>query len=244
MSTRTRPPELDEERYRRRTSPPSKRRRPPAGPVRTFGPLALGGAILAGLLIGFLIGGRGGDTKTVTAVKTVTAPATTAAGGAAPSGAASRATIALAVLNGSGVDGLAGQTADQAKSLGYTQVTEGNAPPRSGPSVVYYRGSAQAEARQVADDLGIVSDPKRLPASGELAGAAPPDARVVAVLGSDAESANSVLEGGADATSTDAGAADATSTDATGADATSTDATGADATSTDAGAADATSTAP
>ena len=162
MSTRTRPPELDEERYRRRTAPPSKRRRPPAGPVRTFGPLALGGAILAGLLIGFLIGGSGGDTKTVTAVKTVTAPsATTAADGTAPSGAASRATIALAVLNGSGVDGLAGQTAAQAKTLGYTQVTEGNAPPRTGPSIVYYRGSGQAEARQVADDLGIAAAPKR-----------------------------------------------------------------------------------
>jgi LytR cell envelope-related transcriptional attenuator len=179
VSTRTRPPLRERPEGARRPRDPA-RTRPRSSPARTFGLPVLGGALLLGLLVGFLARG-GGETKTVTSVKTVTAKAAAPAPDAA-SGAASRPTIALAVLNGSGESGLAASTAETAKGLGYTTVSEGNAPSQVGESHVYFRAGAAAQARQVAQDLSLPA-PTRLPAGGELEGAAPADARVVAVLG-------------------------------------------------------------
>ena len=89
-------------------------------------------------------------------------------------------TIALAVLNGSGEAGLAGTTAEQARSLGYEDVTEGNAPTPAQADRVLFRQGAEAQARQVATDLSL---PDPLPAAGDEAAATEPGADVIVVLG-------------------------------------------------------------
>jgi hypothetical protein len=87
------------------------------------------------------------------------------------------------VLNGSGVTGLAGQTATRAESLGYTGVSAGNAAPRTGPSVVYFRPGGQLAARRVAQDLGYALTQAQPLADEALVSEAPADAQVILVLG-------------------------------------------------------------
>lgn len=182
MSSRTRPPDLDldwEEPTR-----PVRRRRPPAPPprqMRRFGLPIVGAALFVGLVVGYLVSAGSGGTTTVTETTTVTAPAATPAPVAA-SGQASRAGIALVVLNGSDEAGLAGRTAEEARTLGYEEVTEGNAPvPETTDRVLYQRGAA-AEGRQVADDLGL-PDPTRLAPTDPIADAVDPSAQVIVALG-------------------------------------------------------------
>lgn len=117
---------------------------------------------------------------TTTGGATTTAPGTTS--GAAQPPPPDRSAIKLAVLNGTGVTGRAGQTASQAESLGYQGVVAGNAPTSTDPSIVYYRAGQQSAAERVARDLEV-TQVRALPASGSLATAAPADAQVVLVLG-------------------------------------------------------------
>ena len=138
-------------------------------------------ALFIGLVVGYLVSSGSAGTTTVTETTTVTAPAATPPPAAA-SGPGSRAGIALVVLNGSDEAGLAGRTAEQARSLGYEDVTEGNAPaPEAADRVVFQRGAA-AQARQVADDLGL-PDPVRMPTGDPLADVAGPAAQVIVTLG-------------------------------------------------------------
>jgi hypothetical protein len=182
VSSRTRPPDLDldwEEPTR-----PVRRRRPPAPPprqLRRFGLPVVGAALFIGLVVGYLVSSGSAGTTTVTETRTVSAPAATPPPAAA-SGPASRASIALVVLNGSDEAGLAGRTAEEARTLGYEEVTEGNAPaPEATDRVLYQRGAA-AEARQVADDLGL-PDPVRLSAGDPIADAVDASAQVIVALG-------------------------------------------------------------
>ena len=208
MSSRTRPPawetEYDDERDFYDDEPVRVRgRRPPPRQVRKVGLPVVGLVLAGGLLVGFLAnsGGGGTVTETVTATRTVTAaPAADAA-----SGAASRATIALAVLNGSNESGLAGTTAEQARSLGYQDVTEGNAPTPATADRVLYRQGSEAQARQVATDLSL---PAPLPAAQDEAAAAQPAADVIVVLGGTGGAADDT--GGAAADDTGGAAADDT----------------------------------
>jgi hypothetical protein len=180
VSSRGRDPQWDEEDWDDRGR--SGRRRPPPPSARTFGLPIVGAALLVGLIIGFVASCGGGGTTTVTQTKTVTAPESASTPGAAvPSGAASRATIKLAVLNGSGEAGLAATRAAEARALGYEDVTEGNAPaPVSADQVIYRKGAA-ARAAQVAQDLGL-DDP--VPATtGDPTLTVAPDATVIVVLG-------------------------------------------------------------
>jgi len=161
------------------------------------------------LVIGFVFGwvARGGGdgssslvdrtppTRTVTT--TTTAPSTsTAPTGTSPSDTTGttgttgtaplppdRSTVRLAILNGTGVTGLAGRTATTAEGDGYVNVATGNAPAQSGASVVYFRPGSRDAAQQVAQDLEISGGVAALPAGGALAQAAPPDADVIVVLG-------------------------------------------------------------
>ncbi|MDO4606707.1 MAG: LytR C-terminal domain-containing protein, partial [Bowdeniella nasicola] len=64
----------------------------------------------------------------------------------------------VAVLNASGVKGLAGRVAQQLQDAGYTHVTSGNykggRPPRA--NTVYYNSPAfEAAAREIAEKIGI-----------------------------------------------------------------------------------------
>lgn len=233
MSSRTRPPvwETDyDERYDDRDdyydeepARPRGGRRPPQRQIRKVGMPIVGLALAGGLLVGYLAnsGGGGTVTETVTATKTVTAgqgAAVDATGaGATASDAASRASVALAVLNGSGESGLAAATAEQARTLGYQDVTEGNSPEPATADRVLYRQGAEAEARLVATDLGL---PAPLPAAQDTAANAEPAADVIVVLGG--------TQGGAAASGAAAG--DGTAVDATGGDGTAVDGTAADGT--------------
>ncbi len=194
MSSRTRPPvwetEYDEryddrDHYDEEPARPRGGRRPPQRQIRKVGMPIVGLALAGGLLVGYLAnsGGGGTVTETVTATKTVTAAAGAAAdetGAASGATAASRASVALAILNGSGESGLAGATAEQARTLGYADVTEGNSPEPATADRVLYRQGAEAEARLVATDLGL---PAPLPAAQDTAANAEPAADVIVVLG-------------------------------------------------------------
>ena len=235
MSSRTRPPVWEteyDERYDDReyydeepARPPRSGRRPPQRQVRKVGLPIVGIALAGGLLMGYLAnsGGGGTVTHTVTATKTVTAPAGTgaaadetgAAAGATAAGAEQRATVALAILNGSGESGLAAATADQARTLGYQDVTEGNSPEPATADRVLYRSGAESQARLVATDLGL---PAPLPAAQDTAANAEPAADVIVVLGGTGATGGSAADatsGGAAADGTSGGAADGTSGSAT-----------------------------
>lgn len=179
VSSRTRLPEREELDW---DEPPSRRPPPPRTPRRAPRTVALpiaGGAVLLALLVGFLANSGGGGTTTITETRTVTAPSTAAAPSA--SGEASRADIALAILNGSDESGLAGRTAAQAQGLGYELVSEGNAPEPESTDRVLYRQGAAAKARQVAEDLGLPA-PTRLAADDAIA-SVEPGAEVIVALG-------------------------------------------------------------
>jgi LytR cell envelope-related transcriptional attenuator len=224
VSSRTRPPvwetEYDEryddrDHYDEEPARPRGGRRPPQRQIRKVGMPIVGLALAGGLLVGYLAnsGGGGTVTETVTATKTVTAgqgaaaDETGAGTGATASGAASRASVALAILNGSGESGLAAATADQARTLGYQDVTEGNSPEPATADRVLYRQGAEPEARLVATDLGL---PAPLPAAQDTAANAEPAADVIVVLGG--------TQGGSAAS--DAAASDGTAADGTAADGT------------------------
>lgn len=181
VSSRGREPEYEDE-WDDEPRRGSRGRRPPPPPARTFGLPIVAAALAVGLLIGFIASCGGGGTKTVTETATVTAPEAAATPGAAvPSGPGSRATITLAFLNGSGESGLAGTRADDARTLGYVNVTAADAPSEVSADQVVYRRGAAARAAQVALDLGL-GDPTLLPA-GDPVLAAAPDAAVIVLLG-------------------------------------------------------------
>ena len=165
-------------------------------------PVAL---ILACLVLGF-VGGwvlRGDDgTVTVLEAGAPSTTATTPATPTVPTGTDSAPTpppatteaapppparedIALVVLNGTDVSGLAGNTAAEAESVGYSGVVAGNAPTTTEPSTVYHAAGQEAAAQRVARDLRIAAVAP-LPGTGpitEAARSANPDADVVVVLG-------------------------------------------------------------
>lgn len=175
---------------------PRRRRSPPR--ARTVGLPVVAAALVGGLFAGYVVSG-GGGTTTVTQTRTVTAPPAEVASGVRPSAEASRSTIALAVLNGSGESGLAAGTAEQARGIGYERVTEGNAPAPVASDVVLHRQGAAPSAARVAEDLGL-PEPELAPV-GDPALAAAPDAEVVVLLGpsgavaADGGSADALREG-------------------------------------------------
>jgi hypothetical protein len=160
------------------------------GPARRGTPqarrflVALGATLVVGLVLGLVIGlaafGGGGTTTTVLRTVTGAGGEPTQGGGAS---SVARSDVRLAVLNGAGVSGIAGRTAARARRIGYAQVSAGDAPRQAGPSTVYFRPGAAAQAAQVARDLGVTQT-RPLPGGGALAAAAPAAARVIVVLGS------------------------------------------------------------
>ncbi len=226
MSSRTRPPVWEteyDERYDDRDDfydeeparPQRSGRRPPQRHVRKVGLPIVGLALAGGLLVGYLAnsGGGGTVTETVTATKTVTAaqgaPAdeTGAGTGATAAGSAQRASVALAILNGSGESGLAAATGDQARTLGYQDVTEGNSPEPATADRVLYRQGSEAAARLVATDLGL---PAPLPAAQDTAANAEPAADVIVVLGGTQGDGSASSAAASDGTAADGTAADGT----------------------------------
>lgn len=190
------------------TTPPAPNPPPPAGPTGSGGGWVRPAAVVASCLVIGFVGGwiLRGDDGTVTVLDPNGQPTTTAAG-TTPSGNTSAATdtapgpttaatppaaapppraeIGLAVLNGVGTAGLAGQTAAQAEAIGYSGVIAGDAPTVTDPTTAYFRPGARPAARRVARDLEIATV-AAIPTSGPIATAATaaaPDAQVVVVLG-------------------------------------------------------------
>jgi hypothetical protein len=229
VSSRTRPPVWetdyderydDHEYFDEEPVRPRGGRRPPPRQVRKVGLPIVGLALAGGLLMGYLAnsGGGGTVTETVTATKTVTAGAAAdeagAGTGATAAGNASRAGVALAILNGSNESGLAAATADQARTLGYSDVTEGNAPEPATADRVLYRPGSEPQARLVATDLGL---PPPLPAAQDTAANAEPAADVIVVLGGTGATGAAASDSSASdaAAAGDGAAAEGTSGDAT-----------------------------
>ena len=164
----------------------------PYPPRRPQGPwpllIAIGLACLVGgFVVGWLTRGDGG---TAAVLPTVEAPAPGTTTGVTSTAKPPSATadlpkpdaIALVILNGTDVTGLAAQTVDRASKLGYVDPVGGNAPTTAGPTVVYFRPGRRPEAQRVAADLGFKTI-KAFPTTGALTTAAPPAGHVVVVLG-------------------------------------------------------------
>lgn len=127
-------------------------------------------------------------TDTATTATTPTVPQTVTevepAAAAEPS-LPDPADIPVAVLNGSGVTGLAGETAKRIEGLGYTGVTAGNAAAtQAGPSIIYHRPGGDLAARRLAQDLGYALTQVKPLADAALVSEAPATAQVILVLGS------------------------------------------------------------
>jgi LCP family protein required for cell wall assembly len=95
---------------------------------------------------------------------------------------ASRSDISVAVLNGSGTKGLAGEVATKLKAAGYGNVSVGNSASKYSNTTVYYGGGDESKAQTVAGDLSGVKQPK-VEASAKIASSY--GSKVVVVIGSD-----------------------------------------------------------
>jgi polyisoprenyl-teichoic acid--peptidoglycan teichoic acid transferase len=92
-----------------------------------------------------------------------------------------RSSVRVAVLNGSGTQGLAKKVADKLAKLGYKTGT-GNAAEKYSKTTIYYSGTDSSKAGMVAADLTGAGQPT-LAASSDVPAAY--DAQVVVVLGTD-----------------------------------------------------------
>ena len=155
-------------------------------------PLVLGASCLViGFVLGYMVAGDDGPATVVAQGTTETAEAAPPPSETAPTTVVAEeepppvepASLPVAVLNGTGVTGLAAQTAERLAGLGYEDVATGNAPATSGPTTVYYRAGAEAAGERLAEDAGAAGGAAPLPASGELADAVPAGAQVALVLG-------------------------------------------------------------
>jgi hypothetical protein len=163
----------------------------PAGPARSVGEprrsserslslryvvLAVVGALIviaAGTFAVGLLDGRE-ESAPPQRANTPGAPRQPAAPGAPSS-------VTFSVLNGTGVDGLGKQVADELEATGYRRGNVTNASEQKAESVVLYAGGARADAFAVAREIEV-SQTEPIDASSQvLAG----DASVVVVAGAD-----------------------------------------------------------
>jgi hypothetical protein len=90
--------------------------------------------------------------------------------------------VDVAVLNGVGVAGLAGQAAEQLRTTGYRIVQVDDGPPLDGPTQVFFVAGQKAEAERMRRDLGISTPVKALP-DGAVRDVAPEATQLVVLLG-------------------------------------------------------------
>jgi hypothetical protein len=91
------------------------------------------------------------------------------------------ASVTFSVLNGTGVDGLAKQVADELEAAGYRRGNVTNASEQKAESAVLYAQGARAEAQAVARELDVSQIEPADPRSRSLAG----DSTVIVVVGGD-----------------------------------------------------------
>ena len=91
------------------------------------------------------------------------------------------ASVTFSVLNGTGVDGLAKQVADELEAAGYQRGNVTNASEQKAESVVLYAAGARADAQAVARELDISQIEPADTRSRSLAG----DSTVILLVGAD-----------------------------------------------------------
>lgn len=180
-----------------RRSPSSGKRNQPGPsdgqPSGVLGVVLVAVAVALGVILLVKGGGIGfeNDKKNVAIGKNNTGGATVTTSTAAPAPATSvpASELKIAVLNGAGKSGFAGQGANFLSVAGYPAVTPGNSAATVQASTVYFAPGFENDAAAVAKVLKI-ADVKPIPASPAL-GKAPADVpsgtAVVVVLGPDAE---------------------------------------------------------
>jgi hypothetical protein len=89
--------------------------------------------------------------------------------------------VTFSVLNGTGVDGLAKQVADELEAAGYRRGNVTNASEQKAESVVLYAPGARADAQAVARELDISQIESADARSRSLAG----DSTVILLVGAD-----------------------------------------------------------
>ncbi|MDX6699029.1 MAG: hypothetical protein QOE65_2426 [Solirubrobacteraceae bacterium] len=194
-----RPPVAERTEVRRAGAAPVRRQptSPPRAPSgrRAAGaeggrrrPLAIGIAVLAGLLVVILLATQvfGGSDKPASKPNTVGAPAPAAP--ASPTGrqpTVQRGDVTVAVLNGTTVPGLAAQVGDQVQGAGFARGQVTNAADQQvSETTVQYAPQFKAAANEVA---GILKIPRTRvkPLDANTQAIAGPDAEVVVTVGAD-----------------------------------------------------------
>jgi LytR cell envelope-related transcriptional attenuator len=158
--------------------PPKKKRNPVYVILAVAGVLVLGAAAAIG--VPALVNGTKDDNSTGSdsAKKSDSTATTKKAVAAAPD------KITVAVLNGTGIPGLAAQVGDRVDAEGFTLGTVSNASQADGQranSVAMYANGHKADAEQVAKKLNIGNVSRIDSNSQAIAG----DASVVVIVGSD-----------------------------------------------------------
>lgn len=154
-------------------------------------------ALIAGivLLATQLFGG--GESPTPNASNTQTPAATTPTSGAAATTVVDPATVALRVLNGTQISGLALRVNVAMRDKGYSVGEPATASNENSltSSVVYYREGFKSAAQQVAKDLSLSSSAVR-PIDSDTSVTVGESAEVVVLAGSDLDSGDSASSTG------------------------------------------------
>jgi hypothetical protein len=159
------------------SQPPEKKRNPLYVVLAIAGVLVLGAAAAIGVPA-LVNGSKDDDPGSTSAKKSDTAATKTKAVAASPD------EITVAVLNGTGIPGLAAQVGDRVDAEGFTLGTVSNASQADGQranSVAMYASGHKGDAEQVAKKLNIRNVSRIDSTSQGIAG----DASVVVVVGSD-----------------------------------------------------------
>ncbi|MDQ3898467.1 MAG: LytR C-terminal domain-containing protein, partial [Actinomycetota bacterium] len=119
--------------------------------------------------------------------------------------ARAKSDVKVLVANGSGVRGLAGNTTNALKGLGYATLSPVDATTNVDKTTVQYADGYEAEARELAASVSLPATVLARLSSPPVAAADLGDAKVIVILGADAPTLGST-------SSTAAGAASSTST--------------------------------
>lgn len=151
--------------------------RPPSRPTERsnlpYVALAVVGVLIVVGAGAFAIGLIGGGEEPV--------PNARSGRAAQPQAPVDPASVTFSVLNGTGVDGLAKQVADELEAAGYRRGNVTNASQQKAESAVLYAQGARADAQAVARELDISQIEASDSRSRSLAG----DSSVVVVVGAD-----------------------------------------------------------
>jgi hypothetical protein len=145
-------------------------------------------ALVVGFAAGWLLRGDGGEATILPAadaapvVDETASPPSQPESAPAPATARPRSEVDVAVLNGVGIAGLAGDAAEGLQSSGYRIVQVDDGPAQDGPTQVYFVAGLKPEAERLRRDLGISSAVTALP-DGQVRDTVPEAAQLVVLLG-------------------------------------------------------------